>query len=211
MANHKGLFITLEGIEGAGKSTQLGFLASLLETQGHEVVITREPGGTRTGERVREILLDNETQNLHPETELLLMFAARMQHYQELIKPALEANKLVISDRFTDASYAYQGGGRGINREKIDQLRVWVLGDFKPDLTLLFDIDAELGLKRAENRSEADRFEQEQLSFFESVRQCYLQLAREEPKRIRIIDASESIQQIQVKIKHILTEYDLCP
>lgn len=209
-SSKKGVFITLEGIEGAGKSIQLDYIASLFEKAGRDVVITREPGGTQSGERIRELLLDTSITTLNADTELMLMFAARAQHVYEIIQPALSQNKIVISDRFADASYAYQGGGRGISSERIDRLYQWCLGEFKPDLTFLFDIEPGLGLERAGKRGRADRFETEQNAFFESVRKEYLRLAAEEPERIKIIDASTSIDLVQNNIKQLLQELELC-
>ena len=167
----------MEGIDGAGKSTHLGWLASLLRSRGKSVVVTREPGGTRLGEGLRELLLDSD-QAMHPETEALLMFAARREHLDKIILPALDRGDWVISDRFTDASFAYQGGGRGLAMEKLDKLEHWVQGEFQPDLTLYFDVTVELGRQRIDAIKPADRFEAEQDEFFGRVRNAYLERAR---------------------------------
>lgn len=202
-----GLFITLEGVEGAGKSTLMAYVADILSAAGNEILQTREPGGTKTGEQIRNILLDSNNVGVTDDTELLLMFAARSQHINEVITPALSSGKTVICDRFTDASYAYQGGGRGIESSRIQTLEDWVQQGLTPNLTLLFDIDVEAGLRRASNRSEADRFEQEEISFFERIRSCYLQRAENEPERFRIIDASQTFDHVKQQIQDILKEY----
>ena len=205
-----GLFITLEGVEGAGKSTLMDYMADLVSRAGHELVVTREPGGTKTGEQIRDILLDSNNEGLSDDTELLLMFAARAQHIQEIIKPALTENKIVICDRFTDASYAYQGGGRGIDSDRIKILEDWVQQGLQPDLTILFDLDVEIGLRRAGKRSEADRFEQEQKEFFEQVRACYLDRAKQFSERYRIIDSSKPLDAVKQQLKTVLQEKGLC-
>ncbi len=204
-----GMFITLEGVEGAGKSTLMSYIAEIFSEAGKEVVQTREPGGTKTGEQIRSILLDSKNVGVTDDTELLLMFAARSQHIDEIINPALSLDKVVLCDRFTDASYAYQGGGRGIESSRIQILEDWVQQGLKPNLTLLFDLDVETGLRRASNRSEADRFEQEEISFFEQIRSCYLQRAENEPERFRIIDSSQSVDNVKQQIQDILKEF-LC-
>ena len=203
----KEFFITLEGVEGAGKSTLMTYVAEILSAAGKEVLQTREPGGTKTGEQIRNILLDRKNVGVTDDTELLLMFAARAQHINEVIAPALSSGKVVICDRFTDASYAYQGGGRGIEASRIQTLEDWVQQGLKPKLTLLFDIDVETGLRRAGKRSAADRFEQEEISFFERIRSCYLQRAKDEPDRFRIIDASQSFDHVKQQIQDILKGY----
>ncbi len=203
----QGLFITLEGVEGAGKSTFMDFVANLFSKSGHDVLQTREPGGTKTGEQIRNILLDSNNIGLTNDTELLLMFAARGQHLQEVINPALSSGKIVVCDRFTDASYAYQGGGRGVEQSRIQTLENWVQQGLKPDLTLLFDLDVEIGLRRAGKRSEADRFEQEEISFFERIRSCYLDRAENEPERFRIIDSALSFDNVKQQIQDILKEH----
>lgn len=200
-----GRFISLEGVEGVGKSTNLVFIVDYLQQQGVSVVQTREPGGTATGERIRELLLDPEL-SISDSTELLLMFASRAQLVSETIRPALAAGNWVVSDRFTDASFAYQGGGRGLGHERVAQLEDWVLAGLKPDCTLLLDLPVEKGLARLEDRSHKDRIEQEQNSFFHRVREGYLQRVAEDPERFRVIDASESLQQVQTAIAHELDE-----
>jgi dTMP kinase len=202
---NKGLFITLEGIEGVGKTTQIDYLGELFRKLGRTVTITREPGGTSVGEMIRAILLDGKDLDISIETELLLMFAARAQHLQRVIKPALARDEVLICDRFTDASFAYQGGGRGISREKIKQLQIWVQGDLRPDLTLLLDAPPETGLARAGKRSEPDRFESEAVKFFDSVRQEYLRMAKEEAERIAVIDATLDYENVQKQIHQVLT------
>jgi dTMP kinase len=201
------LFITLEGVEGAGKSSLMDYISELFTRAGHEVIQTREPGGTKTGEQIREILLDSNNIGLDSSTELLLMFAARMQHLEEVIKPAMASGHIVICDRFTDASYAYQGGGRGIEESRIQTLEDWVQLGLKPDLTLLFDLDVEVGLRRAGKRSQVDRFEQEDILFFERIRSCYLERANKEPTRFRIIDSGESLENVKQQIQKVLQEH----
>jgi|TARA_R110000796_G_scaffold208755_2_gene325063 dTMP kinase len=202
----KGLFITLEGPEGAGKSTNLRVLAQALANAGCDPLLTREPGGTPVAERIRDVLLSHHDEPMCADAELLLMFAARAQHLNALIKPALAAGRVVISDRFTDATYAYQGGGRGIAHERIATLETWVQGDLRPDLTLIFDVPVDVGMARARARSELDRFEVEQSSFFEAVRNTYLQRARAEPQRYRIIDASGSLEQVAEAMQPLIKE-----
>lgn len=192
----QGRFITLEGSEGAGKSTNLEHMAGYLRELGKDVLITREPGGTDLGERVRSILLDTSAAPPSPEAELLLMFAARAHHVTTKIAPALAAGRWVLCDRFTDASYAYQGSGRGVDRDKIAALESRFQGGLRPDLTVLLDLPVELGLERAGRRGEADRFERETVAFFERVRAGYLERARSEPDRIRVIDASRDIDAV---------------
>ena len=203
----RGLFITLEGVEGAGKSTNIPFISSLLERAGQTVVLTREPGGTKLGERIRGLLLDPDPKlAIDPESELLLMFAARAQHFHEVILPALKSGKSVLCDRFTDASFAYQGAGRGIPIGKIAQLQSWLQGDLRPDLTLIFDIDVEAGLKRANSRGDPDRFEQEKIDFFQRVRDYYLQRAPQR-ERYRVIDASGDITSVESQLEKIVTTF----
>jgi len=194
-----GLFITLEGGEGAGKSTSIAFVREFLEHTGRDVVVTREPGGTPLGEEIREILLHGRDA-MTVDTELLLMFAARTEHLERVIRPALSRGACVVCDRFTDATYAYQGGGRGVDDSRIRILEDWVQQGLRPDLTLLLDIPVAAGLKRAGNRSSPDRFEREQHDFFERVRQRYLLAAAQEPERIRVIDASRSISEVQAQL-----------
>jgi dTMP kinase len=196
---NKARFITFEGVDGAGKSTHLEWFAETLRKRGMEVLVTREPGGTPVGERLREILLNEP---MHAETEALLMFAARFEHIEQVIKPALRRGAWVVSDRFSDASFAYQGGGRGVPLDKLEQLERWVHADLQPDLTLLFDIPIEVARQRLSNNVTLDRFEQEQGSFFEKVRQAYLERYRKTPGRFVLIDAAQSLD----KIKHDLEE-----
>ena len=205
-----GIFITLEGIEGVGKTTHAQFIKELLERNGHHCELTREPGGTQTGESIREILLHSSKQHISDLTELMLMFSARAQHLDEIIIPAMESGKVVICDRFTDATYAYQGGGREMDRRQIQVLEALVQRGLKPDLTLLFDTPVEVGLARANGRSQADRFESETVSFFERVRGEYLQLAQEEPERIHVIDADRTLEQVQQDIQAVLASRKLC-
>ena len=195
-----GLFITLEGPEGAGKSTNREYLAELLMQAGIEVVLTREPGGTPLAERIRELLLAPDSEVMAVDTELLLMFAARAQHLAGVIRPALARGAVVLCDRFTDATYAYQGGGRGLAYERIAILEQFVQGDLRPDLTLVFDLPVEVGLARAAARGKLDRFEQEQQSFFEAVRQTYLARAAQAPERYRILDAAQPLSQVQADL-----------
>ncbi|HSJ80675.1 MAG TPA: dTMP kinase [Thiobacillus sp.] len=199
--NAPGKFITLEGVDGAGKSTHLEFVADWLRRQGHEVIVTREPGGTPLGETLRELLLHQE---MDADTELLLMFAARQEHLARLILPTLERGAWVLSDRFTDASYAYQCGGRGIAVERIAALEAWVQRGFQPDLTLLFDVPPEVAEARRSAARVADRFEREADSFFSRVRHAYLDRAQAEPGRIRVLDARHSIAELQAEISQLL-------
>jgi len=190
----RGKFITLEGVDGAGKSTHLDFVANWLRERGHEVVVTREPGGTPLGESLRALLLHHE---MDPDTELLLMFAARQAHLNQLILPSLERGAWVVSDRFTDASYAYQCGGRGLVETRVAALEAWVQRGLQPDLTLVFDVSAETAAARRGAARAADRFELEADDFFERVRAAYLARAAAEPQRIRVVDAGQRIEQIQ--------------
>ena len=200
----KGQFITVEGTEGVGKSTNMAFIENWLKNAGKELVITREPGGTELGEKLRAVLLDAKEQSMCDDTELLLMFAARAQHLQEVIQPALDAGKWVLCDRFTDATYAYQGGGRGIEMTRIAQLEQWVQGDLRPDMTLILDLPVAVGLERAGKRSAPDRFELEKHDFFNKVRDTYLARASEQPHRYQVIDASPSITDVQQSIQAVL-------
>ncbi|RIA31439.1 thymidylate kinase [Ectopseudomonas oleovorans] len=199
-----GLFITLEGPEGAGKSTNREYLAKRLREQGVEVLLTREPGGTPLAERIRELLLAPSDEPMAVDTELLLVFAARAQHLQQVIRPALAKGSVVLCDRFTDATYAYQGGGRGLSIERIAQLEQFVQGELRPDLTLIFDLPVEVGLARAAARGRLDRFEQEGRGFFEAVRQAYLQRAEQAPQRYRVLDAGQTLTQVQADIDALL-------
>jgi len=200
MTLQPGKFITVEGIEGAGKSSNLSFIQRLLEAAGKQVVFTREPGGTPLGEEVRDLLLGHKHTGMADDSELLLMFGARAEHLASVISPALESGKWVLCDRFTDASYAYQGGGRGIAWDRIRVLEQWVQGGLRPDLTLLLDLPVDMGLERAEQRSEPDRFEREAEAFFGRVRDAYLQIAADEPERVRLVDASLPLPQVQAQI-----------
>ena len=200
----RGRFITMEGGEGAGKSTMMGRVADWLESAGHRVVRTREPGGTDLAEKLREILLDRNNISLSGRAELLLLFAARAQHLEELIRPALVRGDWVLCDRFTDATWAYQGGGRGLPRDEIGSLETLVHGDLQPDLTLLLDLPVELGMKRAARRSQADRFEQESTLFFERVRNAYLERAEAAPERFAVIDAASHMEQVWSQIESVL-------
>lgn len=200
---NKGRFITLEGIDGAGKSTQLLWLTEFLQQLGQEVMVTREPGGTPLGEQLRGLLLDNQ-QTMHAETEALLMFAARREHLDKVIRPALARGDWVISDRFTDASFAYQGGGRQMAVSRLETLEQWVQGGLQPDLTLYFDVPVEVGRARVSRIKSADRFEKEQADFFQRVREAYLQRAQKFPERIQLIDASQSLLAVQAEMQQIL-------
>lgn len=200
----KGYFITVEGIEGAGKSTAMQYCQQLLESENIPLVVTREPGGTPVAEEIRQLLLHYHQENICDDTELLLMFAARAQHIAKLIRPSLEAGKWVLCDRFTDASFAYQGGGRGIPVERLQIIEEWVQRDLQPDLTLLLDLPVEQGMARIQKRSTKDRIEKEQNEFFQRVRDMYLQRAEQNQDRYRIIDASRNIQQVQAQIEQQL-------
>lgn len=202
-----GQFITLEGCEGVGKTTSLGCIKDFIEAMGHKVLITREPGGTPLAEDLRALLLANRTEKIEAETELLLMFAARVQHVEQVIKPALESGTWVLSDRFVDASYAYQGGGRKIKFARIAQLESWCLGDLKADLTILLDLPVEEGMQRTRLRGTPDRFETEKMNFYQRVRQAYLRRAKEDPQRIKIIDASPSIEVVQDTLNQLLSTH----
>lgn len=199
-----GKFITVEGTEGVGKSTNMAFIEAWLKKAGKELVVTREPGGTELGEKLRAVLLDAKEQSMCDDTELLLMFAARAQHLQEVIQPALAAGKWVLCDRFTDATYAYQGGGRGIKMSRIAQLEQWVQSDLRPDMTLILDLPVAAGLERAGKRSEPDRFEMEKHDFFNKVRDTYLARAAALPERYHVIDAAPSITEVQQSIQRVL-------
>lgn len=194
-------FITFEGVDGAGKSTHLQWFADTLRQHGLEVLVTREPGGTPLGERLREILLN---QPMHVETEVLLMFAARLEHIEQVIKPALQRGTWVVSDRFSDASFAYQGGGRGVALSKLEQLERWVHEDLQPDLTLLFDIPIEVARQRLSNNATLDRFEQEQGSFFERVRQAYLERCKKHPRRFALIDAAQTPEEVKADLGKVI-------
>ena len=200
----KGRFITIEGVEGVGKSTNITYIERFLEARDIKFVSTREPGGTALAERIRDVLLDKAESSMDPVTELLLMFAARKQHTEELIKPALERGEWVICDRYTDSSYAYQGGGRGLDSKIISKVEKLTLGSFKPDLTIVLDLPVKKGLARAGNRGELDRFELESEKFFKRVRATFLARAKTH-KRYHVINASRSLSAVQGKIGAALT------
>lgn len=203
-----GKFISIEGTEGAGKTTQIRFIADYLRQQGITVLLTREPGGTELGEEIRELLLAPREAGMHEDTELLLMFAARAEHVARIIKPALARGEWVISDRFVDATFAYQGGGRGISQQRIQKIADWTLQGMAPDLTLLFDIPVQAGLERIQQRpGKNDRFEQEKTAFFERIREVYLQRTAQEPQRLRRIDASQTVDAIRGDITEILNTF----
>jgi dTMP kinase len=200
----QGRFITIEGGEGAGKSTMMSRVADWLQRAGHRVVTTREPGGTVLAEKLRNILLDRNNISLSGQAELLLMFAARSQHLDELIRPSLARGDSVLCDRFTDATWAYQGGGRGLPGEEIATLENLVQGDFQPDLTLLLDLPVQQGMQRAAARSQADRFETESIDFFEKVRAAYLARAAAAPERFAVVDASLDVEAVWAQIEAVL-------
>ncbi|CDZ92856.1 dTMP kinase [Pseudomonas saudiphocaensis] len=201
-----GCFITLEGPEGAGKSTNREFLAERLRERGIDVLLTREPGGTPLAERIRELLLAPSDEPMASDTELLLVFAARAQHLDQVIRPAMARGTVVLCDRFTDATYAYQGGGRGLAKQRIEQLESFVQGDLRPDLTLIFDLPVDIGLSRAAARGRLDRFEQEGLGFFEAVRNAYLERARQAPTRYQVIDAGQPLAAVQRDLQALLPQ-----
>ena len=198
----KGKFITLEGMDGAGKSTHIPTILALLQARGLEVVSTREPGGTALGEQLRTLLLHEP---MHAETETLLMFAARREHIANVIAPALARGAYVLSDRFTDATYAYQCGAKGVLPEKIKQLENWVQGDLRPDATLLFDVPVEVSIKRLASAREPDKFERENAQFFEKLRQAYLQGATENPGIFHIINANQSLENVKVLVEQVIS------
>lgn len=200
----QGKFITVEGVEGGGKSTNIQYIADFLARHDIPFIVTREPGGTEISEAIRNLLLAPDLPAMHSDTELLLMFAARAEHVHKKILPALNAGQWVICDRFTDASYAYQGGGRGIALQKIAALETWVQGDLRPDATLLFDLEADIGLKRTQKRGAADRFEQEAIDFFNAVRKQYLQMAQDAPQRYHIIQAQYDLDTVQQQLAQTL-------
>jgi dTMP kinase len=199
-----GKFITVEGIEGVGKTTNIDFIHRQLLAAGKTVVVTREPGGTPLGEAIRGLLLDPEYTGMDANCELQLMFAARAEHLAKVVWPALESDQWVLCDRFTDATYAYQGGGRGIDTDMIACLEKLVQGEFRPDLTLLLDVPVEVGLARANRRGSLDRFEQEKVAFFRRVRQYYLDLARQYEDRYRVIDAAQPLEGVQRQLSDVV-------
>ena len=199
-----GQFITVEGGEGAGKTTQLAFMREYLEQTGRRVVLTREPGGTPLGEEIRALLLGHRHDGMALATETLLMFAARAEHLERVIRPALAAGHWVLCDRFTDATYAYQGGGRGLSPERIAILEDWTQDALRPDLTLVFDAPVAVGLERAGRRGAADRFEREETAFFERIRAVYLDRARQNPDRYRIVDADRPVETVRAEVEALL-------
>lgn len=201
MATRRGKFITLEGMDGAGKSTHIPNIVEQIKLSVKEVVCTREPGGTPIGEEMRKMLLHEE---MHPETETLLMFAARREHIAQIIGPALDRGAYVISDRFTDATYAYQAGGKGVLAGKIDTLETWVQGDLQPDATLLFDVPVEVSLKRLAAARTPDKFEREGALFFEKLRESYLARATKDPARFYVIDANQTLEAVREEVKAII-------
>ncbi len=202
-------FITLEGIEGVGKTSNLRYIKELLERAGHDCVVTREPGGTNLGEALRGLLLSHSDDNMSADAELLMMFAARAEHLSKVILPAIENSQTVLCDRFTEATYAYQGGGRMLDVDKISKLEDWVQGDLRPDLTVILDAPVEIGRARAGRRSEPDRIEKEHDDFFQRVREAYIELANHYPHRICLVDASVGLKNVQQQIHEKLIEYDI--
>ncbi len=202
-----GRFITLEGTEGVGKSTNLRFIESVLQQHQISYLLTREPGGTPLAEEVRELLLANREERVADDAELLLVFAARAQHLEQVIRPTLAEGRWVLCDRFTDATFAYQGGGRGLSKALISQLETMVQRGLQPDLTILLDLPVEIGLARASQRGALDRFENERAAFFRQVRSAYLERAAADPKRFAVIDASGTLEQVQQQIAVVLERY----
>ncbi|MGB5611071.1 MAG: dTMP kinase [Sedimenticolaceae bacterium] len=200
-------FVTVEGIEGAGKTTCLDLIEQSIRRHGHRLLVTREPGGTPIGEDLRKLLLGHRHEGMADDTELLLMFAARAEHLSARIEPALAAGSWVLCDRFTDATYAYQGYGRGVDLGRIATLESWVQGDRRPDLTLIMDLPVELGLERAGRRSTPDRFESQALEFFQRVREGYLALAAAAPERFRVIDAARSFSEVSQQVAGVLDDF----
>lgn len=203
-----GRFITVEGIEGAGKSTHLPTIRRFLEARGRRVLMTREPGGTPVGEQIRQLLLEPREEGMEADTELLLMFAARAEHVGRVIRPALAAGCWVLCDRFTDATFAYQGGGRGLRTARIEALEDWVQGDLRPDLTLIFDVSPATGMARIGPRGPQDRIEGEEMDFFERIREVYLGRAARHPERYRIIDTEAGLETVQARLAGVLEDLD---
>lgn len=202
----KNYFITLEGIEGTGKSTAIKFIHRYLQQKNIPLILTREPGGTKIGDAIREVLLNQYDEKMEGKTELLLMFASRAQNLAQVIRPALAEGNWVLSDRFTDASYAYQGGGRGLPEKYIAQLEQVVHADLQPDITFLLDAPVQVGKSRIKNRAVTDRIEQERQEFFERVRAAYLERAKKFPHRFRVIDASQSLSNVEQQISQVLDQ-----
>lgn len=200
-------FITLEGSEGVGKTSNMEFIKSFLDKANIEYIETREPGGTPLGEALRNTLLGEDFKGMADDTELMLMFAARAEHVAKVIRPALENGQWVLCDRFTDSTFAYQGGGRQLDMDRITGLEQWVLGDLRPDLTLLLDAPVEIGRERAGKRSTPDRFEQERDAFFNRVRETYLQRAKDDPNRMKVIDACGDLKSVTNQVKNILEKF----
>lgn len=199
----RGKLITLEGIEGVGKSSNVAFVAQCIEASGRSVVVTREPGGTPMAEEIRRILLSDYAEKTLPKTELLLLYAGRLQHVAEVIAPALAKGQWVVCDRFFDATFAYQGGGRGIPMKEITQLNEWALGDFAPDCTILLDAPVDVAFSRIKPHRTLDRFEKEQQAFFQRIRDAYLQLALQQ-ERFKVVDATQPLAQVQAQVKAAL-------
>lgn len=204
MTSKQGLFITVEGGEGVGKSTNIEVIKSYLDRHEIPYILTREPGGTLIAEKIRRLILDSQEEDFDPTCELLLVFAARAQHLNQLIKPALESGTWVICDRFTDATYAYQGAGRKLDSKLIASLEQLVQQELRPDLTVILDLDPEIGLQRARERGELDRIEQEAIEFFRSVRECYLQIASQDPQRCVVVDASVDVEAVSKQLRAAL-------
>jgi len=202
-----GRFITVEGTEGAGKTSNIAFLQAALEAAGKTVLLTREPGGTPLGEAVRDLLLGHRGDGMAVDTELLLMFAARAEHIAHRIRPALMQGQWVLCDRFTDATYAYQGGGRGVDIDRIAALEHWVQGNLRPDLTILLDVPVEVGLARAGRRSAPDRFEREERAFHEAVHAAYRAIAAREPTRVRVVDAAQPLPRVQADLQRVIDAF----
>jgi len=202
-----GRFISLEGGEGVGKTTNIAYIQSLLEEQNISVLLTREPGGTPLAEAMRQLLLDKNQEEITEQAELLMMFAARAQHIKHVIKPALEQGLWVLCDRFTDATYAYQGGGRAMDIPAINWLENFVQGELRPDLTLLLDAPVQVGMNRVAQRGKLDRFELEKITFFDKVRAAYLAMAEQQPARIKVVDATQNLEHVQASIHRLMTQF----
>ena len=201
-----GKFITLEGIEGSGKTTQLKYIVEYLKQAAKDVVCTREPGGTLVSEKIRDILLDHELPSMHSDTELMLMFAARVEHIKRVIEPAIHRGQWVVCDRFYDASYAYQGYGRGISLDRIDKLKSFSIGDLAPDKTFILDVSLDVSMQRVAQRGNKDRFENEKIDFYKKVREGYLAIAQKNHERVSVINADQPIEDVQAKIRTILMQ-----